>query len=634
MTSKTENFYKTEKVAWNVSKPGYLSESGNVTLAGDTVINVDLLKDTDWVWTNIPSTIDTSKLTFADGYKPSTNPLATPFSVRDHKHKLTEINLRTAEKTPVNPIEDNYPPILLTDGLTKMKVYSDFLETFDIYTKVYDGNYMYYNTTVKPAGTIEQITLSHTPNLTTFSVGGSGKLRELYVDDFSHVTSMKEAFYGNNSLEYISPMYLDSCTDLSYMFAHCQFPEVPTTLHNTSNVKSTGGMFMNCKNITIVPLFDTQKVTNMGSMFIGCTNLTSVPLFDTQNVTSMGAMFQDCSKLTSVPLFNTQKVYSMNMMFKNCTSLNSVPLFDTSNVEYMQYTFERCIKLTSVPLFDTSKVKYMDNMFLFCTNLTSVPLFDTSNVTNMNRMFEECTKLTAVPLFDTSKVIDMGFMFYNCKNLTSVPLFDTQNVTDMEYMFSSCKSLTSAPSFNAKNVTNMSHMFSGCTSLTSIPSLYVTNVQDASYMFFGCTGLNEIPILDILEVHNAESMFEDCSNLTSILELKSNYNLENTAFMFAGCSKLTSIPEIYMGAVGLTGGREAWGMFSGCTSLTNCGGFKNLRVDMDLGSCPLTHESAMNVINKLNNYSRTLTFSKVTYDTLSKADIKIATDKGWTIASA
>ena len=177
----------------------------------------------------------------------------------------------------------------------------------------------------------------------------------------------------------------------------------------------------------------------------------------------------------------------------------------------------------------------------------------------------------------------------------------------------------------------MGHMFSGCSSLTSIPSLYVTNVQDASYMFWGCTGLNEIPILDILEVHNAESMFEDCSNLTSILELKSNYNLENTAFMFAGCSKLTSIPEIYMGAVGLTGGREAWGMFAGCTSLTNCGGFMNLRVDMDLSSCPLTHESAMNVINKVNNYHRTLTFSKVTYDTLSKADIKIATDKGWTI---
>ena len=233
MTSKTENFYKTEKVAWDVSKPGYLSESGNVTLTGDTVINVELLKDTDWIWTNIPSeiknTVNPYSLIFADEYRPSGSWIDTPLSVRDYRHKLIGIRIHTAKTEPVKPIEDNYPPILLTDGLTKMKVYSDFLETFDIYTKVYDGYSMSYYSDIKTSGTLEQIILSHTPNLTTFSVGGSGKLRELYVDDFSHVTSMKEAFYGNNSLEYVSPMYLDSCTNLSYMFAHCQFPEVPTT---------------------------------------------------------------------------------------------------------------------------------------------------------------------------------------------------------------------------------------------------------------------------------------------------------------------------------------------------------------------------------------------------------------------
>ena len=139
MVSKTENFYKNDKVAWEVSKPGYLSESGNVTLLKDEVINVDLLKDTDWIRTNIPSEIDTSKITFADGYKPSTNPLATPFSVRNHRHKLIEINLHS-DKAPVKPIEDNYPPILLTKGLTKMEVYSDFLEKFDIYIELYSTN--------------------------------------------------------------------------------------------------------------------------------------------------------------------------------------------------------------------------------------------------------------------------------------------------------------------------------------------------------------------------------------------------------------------------------------------------------------------------------------------------------------
>ena len=509
-TSLKKYFPAGTPVKWSASAENFVPESGELTLDKDTVINVELLKDTDWIWTNIPSTIDTSKLTFADGYTPSTNPLATPFSVRDHKHKLTEINLRST-KNPVEPIEDNYPAILSTEGLTKMEVYSDFLKTFDIYTKVYGDYGLSPNIPINVGGTLEQITLSHTPNLTTFSVGASGKLKKLYADDFSHVTSMKEAFYGNNSLEYVSPMYLDSCTDLSYMFVHCQFPEVPTTLHNTSNVKSTKFMFATCENITSVPLFDTSNVTDMYGMFENCTSLTTVPLFDTSNVTNMKYMFENCTSLTTVPLFDTSNVTNMKCMFDYCTSLVNVPLFNTQNVESMAIMFRQCTNLTSVPLFDTKNVTSMSGMFENCTSLTSVPLFNTQNVTETNYMFNECTNLTSVPSFNTSNVTDMYGMFRNCTNLTSVPLFNTQNVTETNYMF------------------------------------------------------------------------------------------------------------------------------YGCTSLKNVGGFKDLKISIDLGYCPLTHESAMNVINKITRPTagvQTITFSRTTFNTLSAEDIKIATKKGWEIVAA
>ena len=160
-TSLKKYFPAGTPVNWSASAENYITESGELTLDEDTVINVDLFRDTDWIWTNIPSTIDTSKLTFADGYKPSTNPLATPFSVRDHKHKLTEINLHSNN--------NNYSAILSTEGLTKMEVYSDFLKTFDIYTKVYGG--LGPDDIINAGGTLEQIILSHTPNLTKFSVG-------------------------------------------------------------------------------------------------------------------------------------------------------------------------------------------------------------------------------------------------------------------------------------------------------------------------------------------------------------------------------------------------------------------------------------------------------------------------------
>ena len=127
MASKTENFYKTEKVAWDVSKPGYVSESGNITLDGDRVINVELLKDTDWIWTNIPSEIRVGHIGFADGYKPSSSTLDTPLSVRNCRHKLSKIDFRSVAQ----PFE---APILFTEGLTRLEVYSDFLETFNLET--------------------------------------------------------------------------------------------------------------------------------------------------------------------------------------------------------------------------------------------------------------------------------------------------------------------------------------------------------------------------------------------------------------------------------------------------------------------------------------------------------------------
>ena len=580
MTSKTENFYKNDKVAWEVSKPGYLSESGEITLLKDEVINVDLFKNTDWIWTNIPSEINIKYLTFADGYKPSSSTLNTPLSVRNCRHKVSKIDFGGVTNK-------SKAPILFTEGLTRLEVYSDFLETFNIgISREFEEN---------PRGNLEQIVLSHTPNLTTFSVESSSKLREVYVDDFSHVTSMNEAFLGNISLEYVSPMYLDSCTTLRGMFSFCNFSELPTTLYNTSNVKSTYSMFYKCPNLVSVPLFDTQNVTNMQGMFYKCPNLVSVPLFDTQNVTDMQNMFDGCTNLTSVPLLDTKNVTNMNYMFGSCASLTSVPLFDTSNVTDMSW------------------------MFTYCPNLISVPLFNTKNVT------------------------DMSVMFGSCTNLTTVASFDMSNVTAADLMFELCKSLTTAPTLNMPSVTSTWGMFNDCTSLTTVSPINMPNVKRTWEMFEGCTSLTTVPSINMPNATNAGSMFENCTSLTSISEINTSNSLKDTHRMFYNCKNLTSIPEMYMYDVGTPSSYDTMNynyirdMFYGCTSLTDCGGFKKLRISIDLSDCPLTHESAMNVINKtyLPGYGvQTIKFSRTTFDTLSAEDIEIATKKGWEIATA
>ena len=629
MASKTENFYKNDKVAWEVSKPGYLSESGEITLLKDEVINVELFKNTDWVWTNFPSEINYKYLTFADGYMPDYDPgvediaVVTPFSVRGTRHKLIGINMHS-DRPPVTPIEKNYPPILSTPGVTKMRVYSDFLETFDIYREMSRGGKLYH-----PGGTLEQIILSHTPNLTTFSVGNSGKLKELYADDFSHVTSMRKAFMQNLALTYISPMYLDSCEDLSQMFVRCEFKEFPTTLYNTSKVKSTYGMLEECTNLTSIPLFDTQNVTDMQRMFYNCTSLISVPEFNTRNVTDMSHMLDGCGKLKSVPLFDTSKVADISYMFNGCTSLTTVPLFDMQNVTNMASMFNGCTSLTSVPEFNTSNVTNMASMFNGCTSLTSVPLFDTSKDTNTESMFEGCASLTSVPSFDISNVTNMYRMFKGCTSLISVPAINIHPNAGMDEMFSGCTNLTTISAINTtSSVSSTYEMFKDCTSLTTVPLFDTQNVTNMGGMFWRCNSLTSVPLFDTQNVKDMYGMFYNCTSLTTI-PLFNTQNVTNMFGPFFNCTSLTTIPLFDTQNV-----KDTTQMFYNCTSLKNVGGFIGLKVDISLSDSPLTHDSALNVIDNLAvSTGHIVKFKKTTFDTLTPEDIAKATSKGWEIRS-
>jgi hypothetical protein len=79
-------------------------------------------------------------------------------------------------------------------------------------------------------------------------------------------------------------------------------------------------------------------------------------------------------------------------------------------------------------------------------------------------------------------------------------------------------------------------------------------------------------------------------------------------------------------------------MFSGCTNLTNLGGFKELRVDLDLYGCKkLTHDSLMNVINNLADVTElgtnpTLALGSVNLAKLTDDEKAIVINKGWTLA--
>ena len=263
--------------------------------------------------------------------------------------------------------------------------------------------------------------------------------------------------------------------------------------------------------------------------------------------------------------------------------------------------------LTTVDLsnFNTSNYTDMGNMFQNCTSITSLDVsnFNTSKVTNMGYMFSDCSSLTSLDVssFNTSKVKDypsFAYMFNNCNSLKALDLstFDFSNTYAGSYvglygMFRDCKSLKtiklpSTVTFNKSGI-SMGQMFYNCNSLTSLDlsGWDTSNVQYMGYMFKNCSSLTSLDLSgwDTSKVTDMESMFTDCWELTN-LTLSNNWASNSSISLF------------------------------------------------DLSSCPLTHESAIDVINKLATRSNSPVIKFSSKVTLYQSEIDIATNKGWSVS--
>lgn len=208
--------------------------------------------------------------------------------------------------------------------------------------------------------------------------------------------------------------------------------------------------------------------------------------------------------------------------------------------------------------------------------ITNVEIINTSHLTNLGFIFSNMKYLKTVSI-DTSSATTLEHLFSNSA-IENPPTLDTSNVTNVEGMFYKCANLKYIEQYDFSKVTNMLGAFWLCPNITSVPYLDTHNVTDISYCFADCTKLKTVPLLDFSNVTNAEMIF---------------YN---------------------------------------CTSLTDVGGFAELKTDIDIYYSPLTHDSALNIIDNLAVSSgHRIQFKKSTFDTLTLAEIAKATDKGWTI---
>lgn len=220
---------------------------------------------------------------------------------------------------------------------------------------------------------------------------------------------------------------------------------------------------------------------------------------------------------------------------------------------------------------------YISTIFNFDTNvIENIEIINSSHIIKFNNAFKNMKHLKTL-IIDTSGAMELKYMFSN-NAIENPPYLNTSNVTDVNSIFYNCTNLKYIPPYDFSNVTNMYGTFWLCSNITSIPYFDTHNVTNVTYCFAECTKLKSVPLLDFSKVSNARLVF---------------YN---------------------------------------CTSLTDVGGFIGLKTDISIYDSPLTHASALNIIDNLAVSSgHTITFKRSTFNTLTPEDIAKATSKGWTI---
>lgn len=195
------------------------------------------------------------------------------------------------------------------------------------------------------------------------------------------------------------------------------------------------------------------------------------------------------------------------------------------------------------------------------------------------------------------------------KKIASIRADGIDMSTGIKFAYSefSTEQFENLNTYNWDKISSLYRMFWGCENLTTIPQLDISNVTYMDCAFYGCSNLVTVSSLDTSKVSSLAQVFENCKNLVTV-------------------PLLDTSKVIYI-----------FRLFYNCNKLTNLGGFKNLKTQLDLSSSPLlTVESLMNVINNLKDLTgdsaQTLTLGATNLAKLTDEQKAVATNKNWVLA--
>lgn len=303
----------------------------------------------------------------------------------------------------------------------------------------------------------------------------------------------------------------------------------------------------------------------------------------------------------------------------------------------------------------TSSITNASNMF-YNNNLTSIP-FDINLRTNshnsVSNLFGGCSKLEVLP-YITGKIGDCFRMFFDCSRLNHIPDDWTTKIDWSAY--------------GTNNYISINRTFEGCRSLRRIPqnlinSIVMTNPIGTSYSYYPynyqydfCHALEELRNIPVsyYSSGNTSNLFnyfvEACSRLKSL-----TFKTNDDGTPIVAKWKSQTIDMSYSTGYALS----AWNItdynsgLTTATQITDDASYQSLKNNPDSWTTLIqysryNHDSAVETINSLPDTSaylataggtNTIKFKGASgsatdggaINTLTEAEIAVATAKGWTV---
>lgn len=445
----------------------------------------------------------------------------------------------------------------------------------------------------------------------------------------------------------------DSTTTVGMRDALTKVIQVPI------NTKISGDHFRQCSKLKTLNL--DRAIIKSKYLCYWCSELERVDLtnctIESLAEGTEGWAWRQTNKLTTINLAGST-IYDGNCFFYAATALTTILGLDTADFSHntnVYRMFRDCYSLVNIPPLRTllapgTKPRDLNNLYIQCSAVTTIDIrgVDFSETTNMEGMFYQNTNLTNIIGLndvDFSKVVNLKSTFHGTRNL-AIPI-DLSNVNRsepvvMESAFFQC---------GATSVTGLSGIkLSGVVRKTfqemnNLTSLDVSGIDTSGVTDFGTAWaayIHNCPNIETVDLSNLDtsgsngSIYDLCRGMPKLKSLVSkNANVSNLTglgtFLF-DCQELVDLDLESWDISNVT----SFGSFvRNSSKLTNFKSFKNINCDMNFSWCnQLTVESLMSIINALKSTTetKTLTLGSANLAKLSSAQIKVGTDKGWTIA--